>query len=132
MPEEWLNSDIKQGLGNDEVERRRKRFGWNEISTEKENLFIKFLMFFTGPILYGKPPTAPHHHPTLPSRVLRPQWLVESRCFSFFQAPPQLWSYGRKKLGLDLAAPEPPANAWQSWNLLSSSLPVFKTGSIWV
>ena len=54
MPDEWLNADIKQGLTNSEVESRRKRMGWNEITSDKENLFIKFLMFFTGPILYGK------------------------------------------------------------------------------
>lgn len=54
VPEEWLDVDIKQGISNTQVEDRRKRFGWNEITTEKENLFIKFLMFFTGPILYGK------------------------------------------------------------------------------
>jgi H+-transporting ATPase len=52
VPEEWLDVDIKQGISNTQVEDRRKRFGWNEITTEKENLFIKFLMFFTGPILY--------------------------------------------------------------------------------
>lgn len=54
VPEDWLEADIKQGLGNNEVETRRKRFGWNEITTEKENLFIKFLSFFTGPVLYGR------------------------------------------------------------------------------
>lgn len=53
VPEEWLDADIKQGISNHDVESRRKRYGWNEIATEKENLFIKFLMFFTGPILYG-------------------------------------------------------------------------------
>ncbi|KAK5157175.1 hypothetical protein LTR04_005504 [Oleoguttula sp. CCFEE 6159] len=52
VPDDWLNADIKQGLTNAEVENRRKRFGFNEISTEKENLFLKFLGFFTGPILY--------------------------------------------------------------------------------
>ncbi|KAK4554539.1 hypothetical protein LTR86_008393 [Recurvomyces mirabilis] len=52
VPEEWLDSDIKQGLSTSDVENRRKRCGFNEITTEKENLFIKFLMFFTGPILY--------------------------------------------------------------------------------
>ncbi|KAK4985066.1 hypothetical protein LTR66_008286 [Elasticomyces elasticus] len=52
VPPEWLNADIKQGISNADVENRRKRFGWNEITTEKENLFIKFLLFFTGPILY--------------------------------------------------------------------------------
>jgi H+-transporting ATPase len=53
VPNEWLTADIKQGLSNADVEARRKRFGWNEIMSEKENLFIKFLMFFTGPVLYG-------------------------------------------------------------------------------
>lgn len=53
VPEELLDADIKQGITSQQVEERRKRFGWNEIATEKENLFIKFLMFFTGPILYG-------------------------------------------------------------------------------
>jgi len=52
VPDEWLEADIKQGISNSDVESRRKRFGYNEISTDKENLFIKFLMFFTGPILY--------------------------------------------------------------------------------
>ncbi|EME44210.1 hypothetical protein DOTSEDRAFT_71892 [Dothistroma septosporum NZE10] len=52
VPEEWLQADIKQGIAEHDVESRRKRFGWNEITTEKENLFIKFLGFFTGPILY--------------------------------------------------------------------------------
>lgn len=54
VPEDWLEADIKQGISNHDVENRRKRFGWNEITTEKENLFIKFLSFFTGPILYSK------------------------------------------------------------------------------
>ncbi|SMR54133.1 unnamed protein product [Zymoseptoria tritici ST99CH_1A5] len=52
VPEDWLNADIRQGITNSDVESRRKKFGWNEISTDKENLFIKFLTFFTGPILY--------------------------------------------------------------------------------
>lgn len=55
VPEEWLEADIKQGITNQQVEERRKKFGWNEIVTEKENLFLKFLGFFTGPVLYGKP-----------------------------------------------------------------------------
>lgn len=53
VPEEWLETDIKQGISDSDAEHRRKRFGFNEITTEKENLFIKFLMFFTGPVLYG-------------------------------------------------------------------------------
>ena len=70
VPEDWLEADIKQGISNHDVESRRKRFGFNEITTEKENLFIKFLMFFTGPILYGtlfyypSPPSPISQHDT--------------------------------------------------------------------
>ena len=52
VPEEWLNTDLKQGITDSEVESRRRRFGWNEISTERENMLLKFLSYFTGPILY--------------------------------------------------------------------------------
>lgn len=58
-----LEADIKQGISSHEVEQRRKRYGWNEITTEKENLFIKFLGFFTGPVLYGKSSLYPWHAP---------------------------------------------------------------------
>lgn len=58
-PEEWLNTDMKQGLSSHEVEQRRKKTGWNELTTEKENMFLKFLSYFTGPILYGKLTTRP-------------------------------------------------------------------------
>ena len=53
-PDEWLNTDMKHGLKAHDVETRRKKTGWNELTTEKENLFLKFLSYFTGPILYGK------------------------------------------------------------------------------
>lgn len=53
VPEEWLNTDIKQGLTSAEVEERRKKAGWNELTTERENMFLKFLGYFRGPILYG-------------------------------------------------------------------------------
>ena len=52
-PEEWLNTDMKAGLRTGDVDSRRKRTGWNELTTEKENMFLKFLSYFTGPILYG-------------------------------------------------------------------------------
>ncbi|KAI9746681.1 MAG: hypothetical protein M1818_000395 [Claussenomyces sp. TS43310] len=51
-PDDWVDTDMHAGLNTTEVETRRKKTGWNELTTEKENLFIKFLMFFTGPILY--------------------------------------------------------------------------------
>jgi H+-transporting ATPase len=52
VPEDWLNTDWKQGLSSHDVEQRRRKTGWNELTTEKENLFLKFLSYFTGPILY--------------------------------------------------------------------------------
>lgn len=59
-PDEWLNTDMKHGLKSSDVETRRKKTGWNELTTEKENLFLKFLSYFTGPILYGEfPPLLP-------------------------------------------------------------------------
>lgn len=53
VPEEWLNTDIKQGLTAHEVEERRKKTGFNELVTEKENMLVKFIGYFRGPILYG-------------------------------------------------------------------------------
>lgn len=52
-PEEWLNTDMKQGLSESDLAPRRKKAGWNELATEKENMFLKFLSYFAGPILYG-------------------------------------------------------------------------------
>lgn len=54
VPDEWLETDIHQGISSGDVESRRKRFGWNELTAEKENLYTKFLGYFQGPILYGK------------------------------------------------------------------------------
>jgi H+-transporting ATPase len=53
-PDEWLSTDMRQGLSSHEVEQRRKRTGWNELATEKENMFLKFLSYFQGPVLYGQ------------------------------------------------------------------------------
>lgn len=52
-PETWLETDIRNGLAHAEVEERRGRFGWNELTAEKENMFQKVLSYFQGPILYG-------------------------------------------------------------------------------
>ncbi|CAN8096165.1 unnamed protein product [Discula destructiva] len=51
-PPEWLEADIRQGISSQDVESRRKRFGWNELTAEKENQIAKFMSFFQGPILY--------------------------------------------------------------------------------
>ncbi|KAJ9271960.1 hypothetical protein DTO212C5_2041 [Paecilomyces variotii] len=52
IPDEWLRTDPKQGLKAHDIEQRRKKTGWNELTAEKENMFLKFLSYFTGPILY--------------------------------------------------------------------------------
>jgi H+-transporting ATPase len=54
FPDEWLLTDIKQGLSEAEVNNRRRRSGWNELISQKENPIAKFMSYFQGPILYGK------------------------------------------------------------------------------
>jgi H+-transporting ATPase len=54
VPEEWLETDIKHGLTTQQVEERRRKTGFNELTTEKGNMFLKFIGYFRGPILYGK------------------------------------------------------------------------------
>ena len=68
VPDEWIETDIKQGITSAEVETRRKKTGWNELSTEKENMFLKFLGYFQGPILYGKVDTIAHRKSILTRR----------------------------------------------------------------
>ncbi|KAI0838014.1 plasma-membrane proton-e [Hypoxylon sp. FL0890] len=51
-PPSWLETDIRTGLTSAQVEERRKRFGWNELAAEKENMIAKVLSYFQGPILY--------------------------------------------------------------------------------
>lgn len=54
LPDEWLETDLRQGLSSSDIETRRKRSGWNELTTEKTNFFIQFIGYFRGPILYGE------------------------------------------------------------------------------
>ncbi|CAL5866078.1 uncharacterized protein PFLUO_LOCUS285 [Penicillium psychrofluorescens] len=51
-PDEWLETPLRQGLNDHDIEPRRKRTGWNELVTEKTNIFIQFIGYFRGPILY--------------------------------------------------------------------------------
>lgn len=53
-PSSWLETDIRKGIAGHDIEARRKPFGSNELTAEKENMFAKFLGFFQGPILYGR------------------------------------------------------------------------------
>ncbi|CAI6330221.1 unnamed protein product [Periconia digitata] len=52
VPEELLQTDNRIGLTNSEVLSRRKKFGLNQMKEDKENLVLKFLMFFVGPIQF--------------------------------------------------------------------------------
>jgi H+-transporting ATPase len=54
FPDEWTLTDIREGLSSEEVPRRRRRSGWNELASEKENPIAKVLSYFQGPILYGE------------------------------------------------------------------------------
>ncbi|KAE8362084.1 hypothetical protein BDV27DRAFT_132106 [Aspergillus caelatus] len=51
-PDEWLETDLRAGLRGADIEARRKRTGWNELTTEKTNFFVQFIGYFRGPILY--------------------------------------------------------------------------------
>ncbi len=62
IPAEWLETDINRGLTSDEVEKRRRKAGFNELADIKENLFLKFIGFFRGPVLYGKPSIDVHKY----------------------------------------------------------------------
>ncbi|ODQ68030.1 plasma-membrane proton-e [Nadsonia fulvescens var. elongata DSM 6958] len=52
VPEDLLQTDPSVGLSSEEVSRRRKKFGLNQMSEERESLILKFLMFFVGPIQF--------------------------------------------------------------------------------
>ncbi|KAJ5918390.1 hypothetical protein N7454_010765 [Penicillium verhagenii] len=51
-PEDWLETDLRAGLSSNDIEPRRKKCGWNELVTEKTNIFVQFIGYFRGPILY--------------------------------------------------------------------------------
>lgn len=52
VPEELLQTDTRTGLNEPEVTLRRKKYGLNQMKEEKENLFLKYLMYFVGPIQF--------------------------------------------------------------------------------
>ena len=52
IPDEVLNTDTRIGLTAAVVEQRRKKYGLNQMKEEKENLILKFLMYFVGPIQF--------------------------------------------------------------------------------
>nr|KMM67318.1 plasma membrane ATPase [Coccidioides posadasii RMSCC 3488] len=52
VPEELLQTDTRMGLTDQEVTTRRKKFGLNQMKEEKENMILKFLSYFVGPIQF--------------------------------------------------------------------------------
>jgi H+-transporting ATPase len=52
IPEEMLQTDTRTGLSSSEVLARRKKYGLNQMKEEKENLILKFLGYFIGPIQF--------------------------------------------------------------------------------
>ena len=52
VPEELLQTDTRFGLSDAEVLLRRKKFGLNQLKEEKENMILKFLSYFVGPIQF--------------------------------------------------------------------------------
>ncbi|EXJ91960.1 plasma membrane ATPase [Capronia epimyces CBS 606.96] len=52
VPEEMLQTDPRVGLIEPEVVARRKKYGLNQMKEEKENLLLKFLGYFVGPIQF--------------------------------------------------------------------------------
>lgn len=52
VPEDMLRTDTRLGLSSAEVLTRRKKYGLNQMKEEKENLILKFLGFFIGPIQF--------------------------------------------------------------------------------
>lgn len=52
VPEDMLQTDSRVGLTESEVTARRRKYGLNQMKEEKENLVLKFLGFFIGPIQF--------------------------------------------------------------------------------
>ncbi|KAI0137344.1 hypothetical protein BJ170DRAFT_678193 [Xylariales sp. AK1849] len=52
IPEDMLQTDTRVGLSESEVNNRRRKYGLNQMKEEKENLILKFLGYFIGPIQF--------------------------------------------------------------------------------
>lgn len=53
IPHEWEDTDIHTGLSAKDIEMRRRKCGFNELGSKRQNMFLQFLSYFQGPILYG-------------------------------------------------------------------------------
>ncbi|ODV58479.1 plasma-membrane proton-efflux P-type ATPase [Ascoidea rubescens DSM 1968] len=52
VPDELLQTNPLLGLSDDEILKRRKKYGLNQMEEEQENLVLKFVMYFVGPIQF--------------------------------------------------------------------------------
>ncbi|KFA77466.1 hypothetical protein S40288_08702 [Stachybotrys chartarum IBT 40288] len=52
VPEDMLKTDSRVGLAEAEIVARRRKYGLNQMKEEKENLILKFLSYFVGPIQF--------------------------------------------------------------------------------
>ena len=52
VPDELLQTDPHIGLTTEEIDKRRKKYGLNQMKEEKENMILKFLSYFKGPIQF--------------------------------------------------------------------------------
>ncbi|KAF8540800.1 plasma membrane ATPase [Trichophaea hybrida] len=52
IPEDLLQTDTRIGLTSVEVDQRRRKYGLNQMNEDKENMILKFLMYFVGPIQF--------------------------------------------------------------------------------
>ncbi|KAI0037190.1 plasma-membrane proton-e [Vararia minispora EC-137] len=52
VPPSWLETEMLKGLSDEEVTKRRPRFGYNELESPRTNPIVQFIGYFRGPILY--------------------------------------------------------------------------------
>lgn len=69
VPEDMLQTDPRVGLTESEVTTRRRKYGLNQMKEEKENLVLKFLGFFIGPIQFVMEVS---HYPAAPTTARTP------------------------------------------------------------
>jgi hypothetical protein len=87
VPEGELQTDTRIGLTDAEVTLRRKKYGMNQMKEEKENLILKFLGYFIGPIQFVMEVSHRHFSSSLPKTLLcgAPMCCACSACF--FHSP---------------------------------------------
>jgi H+-transporting ATPase len=97
VPEDQLQTDTRIGLTEAEVHARRKKYGMNQMKEEKENLILKFLGYFIGPIQFVMEVCCPNLNFPLFNSLLAGALLCCARiaCFS----PSPLWC----RLGASIA-----------------------------